>query len=225
MKYSVVIPYYKNLQELKESIEILLPLKKVDDIVITHDCSDDYKEVLKLSHKKIRIYKNIQNWHILHNKRNAIYHAKNEWVICLDSDNKINKSYIDVLGEYELNTKIIFAPEFAKPQFNYTSLSDTMLSKETIKGYYNNSILLPFLNTFNYCVNRNEYLKVYKYSINCYSADSIYFNYLWLKSGRFIFVVPGLQYEHKVHKESTFLKEYNKSFKAAQNYYQKIKEL
>jgi len=226
MKFSVSIPYYQNLSEIKEALGTLLSERLINDIIITHDCSNDYKEIFKLSkHKKIRLYKNVKNWHILHNKRNAIYHAKNNWVICLDSDNKIDSNYIRTLNEYELDKDIIYAPEFAKPQFDYRCFSDKVLHKSTISEFSNNGAFMAFLNTFNYCINRDEYLKVYRYTTECHSSDSIYFNYLWLKSGRSIYVVPELKYEHRVHQNSTFIKEYGQSIKMARIYLNKINEL
>ena len=225
MKYSLSIPYYQNLTELKELINSIIDCKLIDDIVITHDCSNDYSDVLKLQDSKIRVYKNINNWHILHNKRNSIYHAKNKWVICIDSDNKITDDYVRIIDEYKMDKHVIYAPEFAKPQFDYRAFSGQMLHKETIKEFAKVSISQTFLNTFNYCVNRNEYLKVYRYTTECKSSDSIYFNYLWLAARNSIFIVPELQYEHKVHPNSTFLKEYAPSLKMANEYLYKIIKL
>ena len=42
MKISVVIPYYQNLMEVKKAIE---SAKDADEIVLTHDCSNDYKQI------------------------------------------------------------------------------------------------------------------------------------------------------------------------------------
>ena len=221
MKISVVIPYYQNLMEVKKAIE---SAKDADEIVLTHDCSNDYKQILEF-HLRVRIYKNIKNWHILHNKRNAIYHAKNEWVVCLDSDNKLSGNYIKILKSLNLKKSIIYAPEYASPRFDFRCYSGMTLSKLNIDKFDKHSIFQCFLNTFNYCINRDEFLKVYQYFDSCYSADSIYFNYLWLKSGRKIHVVEGLQYDHLVHSNSTFLKEASCSMNMANIYLRKVREL
>lgn len=198
----------------------------VDDIVITHDCSDDYVRILDtFTDKKIRIYKNINNWHILHNKRNSIYHAKNDWVICIDSDNSIGHDYTETLRKEKKTFNTIYAPEFARPKFDYRCYSGMILKKSTIAEFDKHTIFQCFLNTFNYCLNRKEYLKVYQYTTRCNSADSIYFNYIWLKVGNNIKVVEGLQYNHRVHQNSTFLKEYEKSLNMANIYMNKIKAL
>ena len=127
-----------------------------------------------------------------------------------------------MLDEYELDKEVIFTPEFARPQFDYRPLSGMIINKES---RVNAKCYQAFLNTFNFCINRDEYLEVYEYTKECKSADSIYFNYLWLKSGRYIFVVPGLQYDHKVHPNSTFKKEFAPSIKMANIYLDKINRL
>jgi hypothetical protein len=56
------------------------------------------------------------------------------------------------------------------------------------------------LNAMNFFVNRDEYLRVFDTTKEePWTADSIYFNYLWLKAGNKIYVTPGMQYDHRVN--------------------------
>lgn len=63
------------------------------------------------------------------------------------------------------------------------------------------------MNTANYVVNKSEYVRVWEENDTVRSADTIWMNYLWLKSGNAFYVVPEMQYTHRVHAGSGFLQE------------------
>lgn len=140
------------------------------------------------------------------NKREAVSKASNEWVILLDSDNVIDVNYLDKI--YNLKDTFestpwlpfqILQPSFAKPSFNFSEYQGMMITKENISKHIEYATFGTMLNAMNFFINRDEYLKVWDGSVDPVTSDSIYFNYKWLEAGNSIYVVPGLEYEHRVH--------------------------
>lgn len=60
------------------------------------------------------------------------------------------------------------------------------------------------LNTCNYFIHRRGYLEVWDGSVDPHTADSIYQNFNWLKSGKKIVIVKGLRYFHRMHDDSHY---------------------
>jgi glycosyltransferase involved in cell wall biosynthesis len=212
MKISLCLTNYNRTDLLFESFAQVIDDPRLDEIVISDDCSTDenfmsvytkFKDV-----DKVKIYRNERNLDCYLNKAKAIERAKNEWVIIFDSDNILTKEYLDRIEnliEAGLNRNTIYQPEFAKPHFNFEFLSGQMINCSNV-----GSIISRFpntntmLNAMNYFVNRDEYLRVFDYGANPVTSDSIYQNFRWLDAGNFIYVVPGLQYEHRIHEGSHY---------------------
>ena len=55
------------------------------------------------------------------------------------------------------------------------------------------------LNTGNFFVHRDSYLQVFDLVFDPSAADSLYFVYCWLSSGRKALFTPGLHYTHMVY--------------------------
>lgn len=224
-KISVCIPYYNNSSIIMETLSPLIDDDRISEIVITDDYSQDFDKLLQITKgiKKIKVYRNVVNFHILHNKHNSIHLATNEWAIILDSDNVAGTDYINKLYSIsKWESKTIYSPDFAYPNFDYRCFSGKTLNKSTIKDFSSDSIFQCFLNTFNYFINRDEYLKIYRYDSSCRGADSIYFNSLWLGAGNDIYIVPGLSYFHRVHEKSTFILEGEYNMQKADEIYKDI---
>ena len=82
------------------------------------------------------------------------------------------------------------------------------------------------LNAMNFFVNRAEYLRIFDTTKEePWTADSIYFNYLWLKAGNKIYVTPGMQYDHLVHDGSHYKNNVHKTGNFYNEVVQKLKEL
>lgn len=206
---SLCITTYNRTGLLFESFKQVLDDSRVSEIVIQDDCSDGlifaqiYNEIHNPFGKtKVKLYQNHENMDCYRNKRQAISNASNEWVIILDSDNIITKEYIDRIEDLwmaGLNPKTVYQPSFAKPHFNFTSHEGLLVDRRNVARHMNESMFSTMLNAMNYFVNRDEYLRVWDGSVDPVTSDSIFQNYNWLKSGNSIYVVPGLEYEHRVH--------------------------
>jgi hypothetical protein len=80
------------------------------------------------------------------------------------------------------------------------------------------------LNTCNYLVHRDTYLNVFK-EHDVKGTDTIAFNYEWLKAGKKLFIVPGMEYDHLIHEGSGFMKDADFNMKKAEEYKKKIQAL
>lgn len=208
---SLCLTTYNRTELLYESCRQLLNDDRVSEIVIVDDRSTEeiYNTIYWQFNAvpKVKLFRNEKNLDCYFNKREAISKATNEWVIIGDSDNIFTKQYIDrieTMYASGLNPKTVYQPSFAEPHFNFTAYESFLIDKANVHKYMGDPTFQTMLNAMNYFVNRDEYLKVWDGSVNPVTSDSIFQNYNWLKAGNSIYVVPGLQYAHKVHEGSHY---------------------
>lgn len=215
MKLTLAITVYNRYEMLLESFAQVIDDPRIDEVLIMDDCSkDEYwnkiKELPKFN-DKIKVVRQLENRGMSVNKRDAIFNAKNEWVILFDSDNVIGKDYLDALEKvfHTVAPGMIFCPSFAKPSFDYRAYSGNFINYSNVgsKLKTGEPMISCFFNTCNYCVNREWYLNIWEENAEIKASDTIYFNYLWLKAGRMFMIVPDMHYTHRVHKESGFLQD------------------
>lgn len=226
MNLSLCITTYNRYEMTIESFAKVLDDPRIDDIVIMDDASKlDVWDALSAKffrHEKVRCISQVKNVGMSKNKRDAIRHAKNEWCIIFDSDNIIGPDYLDAFYKYitpydERDIKedrhVIFCPDFAKPDFDYRAFS---LSQPPTYGIYDkkdaarciiDSRFNCLMNTCNYIVNRDFYLKTYQHNPEHIASDTIWHNYNHLKAGGKFCVVPNMQYIHRVHAGSGFMQD------------------
>lgn len=210
-KVSLAIPNWNRTDMLLESFEKVYSDDRISEIIISDDHSDKevYHELEKLFAlmPKVKMFRNDINLDCYRNKHRAIELATNKWVIIFDSDNILGKDYVDKLYSfYDWRDDFIYAPSFAKPNFDYRQFNNCTISSKNVSKYVEMNMFMTCLNTFNFFINRKRYLQVWDGSINPITSDSEYFNYCWLKSGGFIRIEDGLEYFHRVHDESHFKK-------------------
>jgi hypothetical protein len=208
---SVCFTSFNRTELLYEAVKPFIYDDRITEIVISDDASQiDLYNTIYWQFKtidKIKLYRNETTLDCYLNKRKAIELAKNEWIALLDSDNIFNKEYIDRIENLMsagLNDRTIYQPSFAKPHFNFAHLQGVNINRGNIAKWIEVGNTATMLNAMNYFVNRYEYLKVFDASIDPVTSDSIYQNYNWLNSGNSIYIVPGLEYEHRVHSGSHF---------------------
>ncbi len=213
-KISLCLTTYNRSDLVIRAISNVIDHPVITEIVIVDDCSTDenYQKLrqllIQLNSCKVRLYRNSINLDCYQNKKRSVELATNEWVIIFDSDNIIDNSYIDNLLQYEWDKHCIYAPDFARPQFDYRNFSDSLINIGNLKDFVDRKMFDTIINTCNYFVNRSEYLKVHRSELDPHAADTCYFNYCWIMYGNSIFVVQDLQYEHMVHDGSHY-KEHN----------------
>lgn len=213
MKLSLAITTYNRYNLTVESFAQVINHPRIDDIVVLDDCSTDGSyEKLRDYFKhdpKVRVIKQANNRGMSLNKRDAVALSNNEYVILFDSDNVIEPGYIDAFfrqieSDKVVDACVIYMPDFAKPHFDYRKFAGHTFSvahHPPVKDNMGNCLM----NTCNYIVNRDEYVKHFEHNPDHVCTDTVWFNYLWLKTGNSFYVVPGMEYYHRVHEGSGFL--------------------
>jgi glycosyltransferase involved in cell wall biosynthesis len=200
---SIAIPTYNRVQMLFESFEKVIDNDLIAEVVIVDDASSSqvYYQIEERAKKnpKIQLQRNDENLDCYQNKCAAIFCANNDWCILLDSDNQIDFDYLYRISQIPIwKEDTAYLPSFAKPFFDYRKYEGIEITKHNVAEYMDDSTFTTCLNTCNYFVNRKFYLQCWDGNVNPHTSDSIYMNYLYLKNGGKLFVVPSLHYQHRV---------------------------
>lgn len=225
---SLCLTTYNRFEMLMESFAHVLDDDRISEIVIVDDHSDikyyDQIAAATIDMPKVKLHRNKDNLGMSLNKKKAIELAKSEWCILFDSDNVIGSDYLDAIPDMLCETEI-YCPSFARPNFNYKSFSGWHILQPEAAQLLDSKMGEPLLNTCNYLVNRKEYLRLYEHNPKMKGTDTIHFNYLWIKAGNSFYVVPGMEYFHRVHGGSGFLADCEYNMKMAQEVKELIKAL
>lgn len=224
MKLTLAITTYNRPQMTIESFVKVLDDPRITEIIILDDHSeiDNWLELQALVPKnnKIQLYSNPENVGMAVNKMRAIRMATNEWVILFDSDNVIDVKYLDALERHAQWIKsIIYCPSFARPAFDYREIFS--VEDYTLQWALAQPNIDQFLNTCNYVVHRDTYLSNWKEDRTVGECDTIWHNYNHLKNKGSLFVVPGMEYEHRIHQDSGWIR----NRKVNQQKFKQIKQL
>lgn len=183
----------------------------INQIVIQDDYTDDYNALLKFQTERIHIHQNPQRLLPLQGRVNLLNNCKNDWVILMDSDNFLTEKSFTALNNITPQSGTIYSPGFAYPDFDFKSqYADTTIDLNLAA----NRIGIPgvnwinvLLNTGNYLVPRLEYIEVAKNidpNLPVHPCEVLYYNYLWLRSGRKIFCKANYEYEHGLREDSFY---------------------
>lgn len=207
-KISLALTTYNRTDLLWESFRQVVNDPRIAEIVIVDDCSpmEVYNTIAwqTKSIDKVKLFRNEKNLDCYRNKAEAISRASNEWVIIFDSDNILTTSYLDAVFAHSWNKHQIFQPCFARPHFNFLPFQNKIISASNVSRYMHDDTFKTMLNAMNYFVNREEYLRVWDGGIDPVTSDSLYQNYRWLSLGNSMYIVPGMEYEHRVHNGSHY---------------------
>lgn len=217
MKISLAITTFCRYEMTVESFAQVIDDPRIDDIVVLDDASTDGSYEKLVEHykdiPKVRVLRQEKNRGMSRNKADAISYSSNPWCIIFDSDNIIGPDYLDAFYEQKQRDSqehdwCIYLPDSAKPNFNFRKYSGrtyTTIYKPPMADPMGNCMM----NCCNYIVNKHKYLEVYKHNPEHICSDTIWFNYLWLKAGYGFYVVPGMEYFHRVHDGSGFMQDVN----------------
>lgn len=229
---SLCITNFNRTDLLFESFIEVLHDDRITEIIIVDDHSEPgiWSEIqLQLElEDKVKLFRNAENIGCYHNKREAISKASNEWAIILDSDNVLDKVYIDRVENLwiaGLNEKTFYQPELASPHFDFSKYAGMLIDKSNVHKFADDSTFCTMLNACNYFVNKNEYLRTWEDREEPWTADSILQAYNWLNAGNSIYIVPGLQYSHRIHDGSHYRQHYRKTGDLYSNVVSKLKQL
>ena len=221
MKLSLVITNYNRTALLHESFRNVLNDDRIDEIVIVDDRSDwitvDWMKRKFADYEKVVIHVNEVNIGMQRNKANAVGRAKNEWVILFDSDNTIKSDYVDALFKHvpKFKNNCIYMPQAANPQFDFRKFAGLYYHKEQVAQNITDGMFNICMNTCNYVVNRDFYLKTFKRNDDVKGADTIWHSIQHMEAGGIFYIVPEMEYYHRVHKQSEFSKNMDYNMKKA----------
>ncbi len=208
MKISLAFTTYNSYSYIMKQLDrdfFTMSEGLIDEIVIQDDCSEDYDLLKPHESENIRLFKNEKNLSPLLSRVNLVNNCKNDWVLLMDSDNFLEKNCFDKIKELELNDEVTYCPDFARPNFGFKVFSNVLMDMEFVKPKIPNLDMQIFLNTGNFLINRNNYLKVAEKideSFAHWAVDVIYFNYLWLSSGYKLFCIKDYEYDHTLRGDS-----------------------
>lgn len=224
---SLAIPHYNNSDYMMETMSASLSDDRVSEIIICDDKSNDI-EILEnliasLNNPKIKLYKNQINLGVYHNKIKTVTYCSNQWALLIDSDNIITKEFIDRIFEIETwCTNTIYAPSYAYtfPQgpsqlLNFESYAGTYITPEIyIQHAISNINFQCLINNCNYFIPTAEFIKSMPY--NDYKRDTIdsmdgaVLFTDWLCNKNTVFIVKNMQYKHRLHPQSTYMRFYTR---------------
>lgn len=214
---------------LKPNLEKYIENTLIDEIIITDENGNDYSELLSsdsiaiqnaLKTERLKIFRNEKRLGPFLNKLKACRLAKNEWIALIDSDNFADTTYFQIALKYlkEMDKSVdvirtVISPCFAKPNFNYTSLSNNVITRKKLKYIKkgdSKGVLDILMNTGNYIINKYlvEHIDLSTETDNIpksSACDVIYFNTLLFEQLDLQFhVVKDLHYTHCVHPGSIY---------------------
>lgn len=223
-KISIAIPNFNRTTLLVEAFQNIIEDNRINEIVICDDASKNFEEVKDVlkSYSKVNLIKNEVNFGTFFNKLRTIQSVSNEWCVLLDSDNIIDKSYIDNICATEWKQNRIVCPQklLHHPQnslgikdpvfFDYSEHVEKQLDLKYCATNFDRYQISTLMNTGNYFVNRNQYIKSFEknsFNRNVDIADVAFFNYLFLKEdvSNHLYVSKELAYVHRVHPGSFYL--------------------
>lgn len=230
--FSLCIPTIDRFDDfLYKYLQKYIDNEYIDEIIITDENGNDIEKIQKYypNNNKLILIKNEHRLGPFLNKLKACKHAKNEWIVLMDSDNFAYKDYFITAKNYIDNVirdqkNIILAPSKARPNFDYSHLSgfiykngsfrdNKMKENSIIRSHNKQSTIL--MNTGNFVINKylidnlnidNELQNITQSS----SCDVIYFNVLLFEQLDLnLHVVPNLEYDHVVHNGSIYIQTSN----------------
>jgi len=218
-RISIALTSYNRSDLVREAIADVVSDERVAEIVICDDCSDpdDYAQLRALAAElgpNVRLYRNPNNYGGFKNKIIALGRCSSTWAVLLDSDNVLPRSYLDklyTLPEWRADT--IYCPDFARPGFNFAPFAGMVVDADkAVELLSDDTLRAPFrtlLNTGNYFAPAGALAALLKpvRDVPVHAACSIAAVYQWLSSGRRLEVVEGLEYYHRVHDDSYFMRE------------------
>lgn len=214
MNYTLAFTTYNSadyiIQQLKKDY-FKMSNGLVDEIIIQDDFTNDFNMLKPYETDNIKIYQNPSHLFPLLGRVHMLNNCKNDWVLLMDCDNFLSEKSFEVLHSFIPQAGNIYAPGFAYPDFNFRSqYADTLIDFKlaaTRLGAPGLNWMNVLLNTGNYLVPRLEYLQVateIDSTLPVHPCEVLYFNYLWLKSGRNIFCKADYEYEHGLRADSFY---------------------
>lgn len=210
MRIGLTIPTYERDDMLFESFARVYDDSRIPEIVVVDDGSStrtlERLQARAQGLEKLKLFHHHENVGCYFNKHNAMAASHEPWEILLDSDNWIDRAYLNVLeGLGDLDPDTLYVPTWARPAYDYRAYDGVTITRANVAEYVDKPRFLTALNTGNFLVHRWNYLTTFDVKTQPYAVDSLYFVYCWLLTGRKLYFVPGMHYRHRVHDGSNYV--------------------
>jgi glycosyltransferase involved in cell wall biosynthesis len=206
---SISIPVFNRFESTIDAFMDVYFDQRVEAVVIVDDASTDgsFEKLRNMTETlpKVKLYRQAINRDCYGNKRDAVAYSPTNYCIVLDSDNRIDKSYLDAIYKQEWRKDTSIMPSFAAPTFDYRAYEGMMIDKGNVAAMMGLPMFDTMLNCMNFFINRDEYLRTWDGTVNPHTADSLYFNYLWFNRGNKMYVSPNMTYQHLIHSGSHYV--------------------
>lgn len=225
VKLSLCIPTFNRWDFLEKTLPEYISNPYIQEIIISDENGADIEKIkARFSDSKLKLFSNTSRLGAFLNKEKAVSYATNPWVCLIDSDNFAEKSYFEAWYKYieanPIQSNIIYAPSFTIPQknhsgFDYRHLMDETITLEKAFGILGKRNGEAMMNTGNYIINKEMYMrangtdKFNDYIPKCLAVDVLFKNYLMLRLGARIQLVPNMSYNHIVHSGSYYIQTAN----------------
>lgn len=174
---------------------------------------------------KVRVHQNDCNLGCYLNKRQSVERSSSPWVLLLDSDNEIDCEFVDTLcGLPTWDPETLYLPVMGRPSLDYRTYEGMVVTQKNVSMWIDYPSFPMALNTGNFFVQRDAYLRVFDPCFDPSAADSLYFVACWLASGRRAVFTPGLHYRHLIH-DGYWMQHAERSAQVAQELVQKLREM
>ena len=214
---SLCIATMKRWDFLKNYLPNYLNNPYIHEIVICDETGEDVKKIQETygSFEKIKLYTNEKRMGAFLNKEKVVRLASNDWVCIVDSDNFVPLSYFKALDAFLLdknqtpNQNVIYCPSRASG-FIFYNFMNLEIDAKNGKEIYNQPNGAILFNTGNYILHKSH-MNIpipeghENYPMECLAMDVLYRNYLCLKEGVKLCVVPNMEYLHTTHEGSFWI--------------------
>ncbi len=214
-------------QRIADCIRAAIDHPAVDEVMIIDDGSEDYDRMADkvFQHHPpcgvVTVGTNPENLGVFGNKIEAVADCRGDWVITCDSDNVMDKEFIDRIAGMDKQPDTWYCPSFAKTHFDYRELIG-LYDLANIHTMFDKPIGNCCVNTGNQTVHRESFMKVFgrfrgqradlllpnwleltetqrkdKYWRLVFDAcDSLILNMQWLYAGNRMQVTERMEYDH-----------------------------
>lgn len=217
-KLSVAIPHYERGHLIHRPLRNVLADPRIEEITIVDDGSSAENYALlranigKLDRSgKVRIHRRTENRGALFTKMECAEKTTGDWLILLDSDNTVFRSYLEaVFREPDWKPATIYCPVYAFPYYRFDPLVGLDLDFSTCAELCRTGTLrkVYIINDGNYLFHRATYLEKLEplRPLARDVADVMVANYLWLSRGGRLKVLPGAVYYHRIDASSFWMR-------------------
>lgn len=213
-RVTVAIPHYNRGALIHQALHNVLKDERVSEIIIVDDGSkpEHYEGLRQCVNRldragKVQIHRREENRGAMWTKMECVEKSSNPWVVLLDADNTLFRSYLDeifVLPAWDAQT--IYCPSRAFPHFDFRELAGRTIDFDAACDLSRAGVLrrVYIINDGNYFLNRASYLDTLATlrDIRHDVADVMVVNYLWLSQGKGLYMMPGAVYCHRLSSSS-----------------------